>query len=116
MVKSEIKDMRRLLIPVSIACAVLAGAAGCTSDDAHLYLGHSDKVTSDAGDANATNDVAHTVDPWSRASRNTHIEQNGNRARVAADRHAADAVKQPSGLNDGGGAQPPGGGAPAVAK
>ena len=64
----------------------------------------------------ATNDVAHTVDPWSRASRNTKIGQDGNRARTAADRYAADAVKQPTGLGGDGAKKPPGGGGPAVGK
>ena len=108
--------MKRLIVPLSLSCAVLAGGAGCSSDDVHLYLGHSDKVTSDAGDAVASNDVAHTVDPWSRASRNTKIGQDGNRARIAADRYAADAVKQPEGLGGSSEQKPPSGNGPGVTK
>ena len=116
MVRNNNRDMSRLIVSVGFAMAVLASAAGCSSDDAHLYLGHSDKVTSDAGDAVATNDVAHTVDPWSRASRNTRIDQDGNRAQIAAERYAADAVKQPDGLNGKSEPKLPGGGGPSVGK
>ena len=116
MVRNKIIGEGRPIVSVGLAITLLVGAAGCSSDDAHLYLGHSDKVTSDAGDAVATNDVAHTVDPWSRASRNTRIGQDGHRARIAADRYAADAVKQPEGLEGGTAPKLPGGNGPSVGK
>jgi hypothetical protein len=73
------------------AAALLVGAgallAACTSDQSHEYLAHTDKVTRGAGDAMASNQAVHTIDPWSRASHNTRIDMDGKRAAVAAQRY-----------------------------
>jgi hypothetical protein len=50
--------------------------AGCGAD----YLNHYDSVTLAAGDANRTNSLAQTVDPFNPNSQNTHIEGDGARA------------------------------------
>ncbi|MEI8717353.1 calcium-binding protein [Mesorhizobium sp. ISC11] len=53
--------------------------SSCSAD----YLNHYDSVTLAAGDANRSNMLLQTVDPFNPNSQNTHIEGDGARA-VAA--------------------------------
>jgi hypothetical protein len=77
-------------------------AAGCSStDDLHNYFGHSDDVVVDAGDAVATNKVAHTIDPWAPHSERNDIRQSGARTAIAVRRYQTDKVKKPGGNGNG---------------
>ena len=60
-----------------LLCAGVSLAA-CTSDQSHEYLAHSDRVTSGAGDAAASNRAMHTINPWSAPSHKTQIDMDGN--------------------------------------
>jgi hypothetical protein len=53
---------------------------GCAAD----YLNHYDSVTLAAGDTQKHNSLLQTVDPFNPASRNTHIEGDGQRAATVA--------------------------------
>ncbi|MEM7776469.1 MAG: hypothetical protein AAF732_12740 [Pseudomonadota bacterium] len=81
------------LLPV-----VALGLAGCAQSDLEQYLGHSDTVTVDAGDAISSNRAIHTVDPWSRDSLNNQIDIDGKRAEIAIKRYEKNKVVQPKGL------------------
>ncbi|MGI9423361.1 MAG: hypothetical protein ACR2PA_09210 [Hyphomicrobiaceae bacterium] len=91
---------RRFTGVTMIGVALALSLSACSSDDIHSSLGYSDQVVTDTGDANAANSVAQTIDPWSPASQNNKIDQDGQRARIAAQRYATDSVKDPGGLNE----------------
>ncbi|PWJ92736.1 hypothetical protein C8D77_102511 [Mesorhizobium loti] len=55
---------------------VVAFISGCTAD----YLNNYDSVTLAAGDANRSNMLLQTVDPFNPNSQNTRIEGDGARA------------------------------------
>ena len=80
------------------AAAIIAPAllSGCNEDD---YLARRDTVSLGAGDAIATNAVTQTVDPWNRNAKNTDINQEGERARVAVDRYQLNKSIPPKGIN-----------------
>lgn len=79
---------------VVMAC----GLAACSADDRHSVFAYSDTVVSDVGDSIASNQVAQTVDPWSKASRNKELPLDGNQAHAAVERYKTDSVKTPQGL------------------
>jgi hypothetical protein len=81
---------------IVFAIAASATLAGCNEDD---YLARRDTVTLGAGDAIATNAVTHTIDPWPRHSKNTDIDQEGERARVAIERYQQNKSIPPKGIN-----------------
>ncbi|MEM6495706.1 MAG: hypothetical protein AAF709_03145 [Pseudomonadota bacterium] len=83
-----------------ISLFAVPSLSGCSTDDANNYLGYGDRVVQDSGDANASNQASQTIDPWSPASRNNHINQDGQRAHIAVRRYATDRVKKPNGLSD----------------
>ncbi len=90
----------RLQFAAVISLFVAPFLSGCSTDDVNNYLGYGDRVVQDSGDANASNQASQTIDPWSPASRNNHIHQDGQRAQIAVRRYATDKVKKPSGLSD----------------
>lgn len=62
---------------------VVAFVSGCTTD----YLNNYDTVTLAANDANRSNMLLQMVDPFNPNSQNTHIEGDGARAVVVAQRY-----------------------------
>jgi hypothetical protein len=80
-----------------LLCAGLALAA-CTSDQAHEYLAHSDRVTRGAGNATSSNRAIHTIDPWSPPSHKTRIDMDGKRAAIATKRYETNTSVNPKGL------------------
>ncbi|MER8641407.1 calcium-binding protein [Mesorhizobium sp. M1252] len=64
--------LRHRLFLVSATLAM----SGCAAD----YLNNYDTLTLAAGDANRTNLLLQTVDPFNPNSQNTHIEGNGVRS------------------------------------
>lgn len=93
-----ISDMRKCARLVLTAAAIVAPAmlSGCNEDD---YLARRDTVSLGAGDAVATNAVTQTIDPWSRNAKNTDINQEGERARVAVERYQQNKSIPPKGVN-----------------
>jgi hypothetical protein len=81
-----------------LLCAGVALAA-CTTDQHHDYLAHSDRTTSGAGDAAASNRAIHTIDPWSKPSHNTRIDMDGKRAGLATKRYETNTSIKPKGLS-----------------
>ncbi|MBZ9711550.1 hypothetical protein FJW08_31945 [Mesorhizobium sp. B3-2-1] len=76
---------------VGIALAL----SGCGAD----HLNNYDTVTLAAGDANRTNSLSQTVDPFNPNTRNTHIEGDGQRiAGVQQFRGTTLAPAQPPGI------------------
>ena len=93
-----ISGMRQRARLALAAAAIIAPAmlAGCNEDD---YLARRDTVSLGAGDAVATNAVTQTLDPWNRNAKNTDINQEGERARVAVDRYQQNKSIPPKGVN-----------------
>ncbi|RWB66578.1 hypothetical protein [Mesorhizobium sp.] len=60
----------------TVMLLVAASLSGCAAD----YLNNYDTTTLAAGDANHTNLLLQTVDPFNPNSNNTHIEGDGARA------------------------------------
>ena len=69
------------------ACAV--GLSGCLylEDNITQYAQRSDKLTLSAGNATASNEAIHMVDPWPRASADRRIPTNGERMAGAYERY-----------------------------
>lgn len=80
------------------AAAIIAPAmlSGCYEDD---YLTRRDTVSLGAGDATATNAVTQTIDPWPLHAKNTKINQEGERARVAIERYQQNKSIPPKAVN-----------------
>ena len=93
-----ISDMRKCVRLVLTAAAIVAPAmlSGCYEDD---YLARRDTISLGAGDAVATNAVTHTIDPWNRNVKDTDINQEGERARVAVERYQLNKSIPPKGVN-----------------
>jgi hypothetical protein len=62
------------------------------------YTSNSDGINPHAGNASARNVIVHTIDPWSARSRNTRIDVDGERVRVAIERYKANKSLPPRGL------------------
>ena len=65
---------------------------GACSD---IYLERRETIGMSAGDAQATNAVAHMVDPWPRYSANRNIAFNGEKMQSAVERYRTNRVIQP---------------------
>jgi hypothetical protein len=57
--------------------------SGCAAD----YLNNYDTMTLASGDANATNRLLQTIDPFNPQSNNNHIEGDGRRLTVVVQRY-----------------------------
>jgi hypothetical protein len=82
---SEGRGLKAVAAALLLSAALASGA--CTSDQQHEYLANTDRVTSGAGDASASNRAVHTVDPWPVYSQKTQIDMDGKRAAAAARRY-----------------------------
>jgi hypothetical protein len=93
-----ISDMKKCVRFALTAAAIVAPAmlSGCNEDD---YLARRDTVSLGAGDAVAVNAVTQTIDPWNRNAKNTNINQEGERARVAVERYQLNKSIPPKGVN-----------------
>ena len=63
--------------------AAMVVVSGCAVD----YLNNYDTTTLASGDANNTNRLLQTVDPFNPSSNNTHIEGDGQRSAGVAQRY-----------------------------
>ncbi len=85
---------------LALAIAAIAMPAillqGCYEDE---YLSRRDTISLGAGDAIATDQATHTVDPWPPYARDTDINLEGERARVAVRRYQQNKSIPPHGLN-----------------
>lgn len=97
---------------VALGAAVALPLAGCADG----YFGRRDTITLDGGNALATNQVTHMVDPWPRASAEKDIAFNGERMQSAIERYRTNRVYPPNGegtgTSYGAGPQQPGGDQP----
>jgi hypothetical protein len=59
-----------------LSLGIVLAISGCAAD----YLNNYDTTTLAAGDANHTNQLLQTVDPFNPNSNNTHIEGDGARS------------------------------------
>jgi hypothetical protein len=75
------RNISRSLTALALAATTLLGA--CTD----MYLDRRDTVSFEAGDAVATNKMAHIIDPWPRAAGNRNLSFNGERMQGAAERY-----------------------------
>ncbi len=85
---------RRVMCLIAIAGGV--SLAGCSADERHQYLGHSDKIYNTTGEATNANIISQTVDPWSPHSLEAETKTDGQRAKAAIDRYQKDQVRQPA--------------------
>ncbi|MDX8532796.1 hypothetical protein RFM41_13185 [Mesorhizobium sp. VK25A] len=82
--------------------AAVIAVSGCAAD----YLNNYDTMTLASGDANNTNRLLQTVDPFNPNSNNTHIEGDGQRSAGVAQRYLGIPLAplgQASDANGGGG-------------
>jgi hypothetical protein len=78
---------------VRVALAVVfATLTGCSE-----YLDRRDTIAMSAGNAVATDQVTHMVDPWPRESANRNIAFDGNKMESAFERYRTNQVIQPKG-------------------
>jgi len=83
----------RSKIKAAVPAALIAAAlGGCSSD---IYLDRRDAISLASGDAQATNRVAHMIDPWPRASANTNIAYSGEKMQTAAERYRTGRIIPP---------------------
>lgn len=66
----------------------------CSGD----YTSNSDSISPHAGNASARNVIVHAIDPRSARSRNTRLDVDGERVRVAIERYKANKSLPPRGL------------------
>ena len=66
-----------------LAIIVASALAGCSD----IYYDRRETISLGAGDAQATNQATHMVDPWPRHSMNTRIAGNGQLMQAAQDRY-----------------------------
>lgn len=71
-------------IRVLAAAAAAAGVGGCAD-----YLNHHDSVALRAGDAQRSNRVIQTTDPWPPYVKNTDVDVDGQRAATVIRRYPA---------------------------
>jgi Tfp pilus assembly protein PilX len=95
----SLRPLRLKATAVGLLLAAGAALAACTSDQSHEYLAHSDRVTSGAGDAAASNRAAHTINPWSAPSHKTQIDMDGKRAGLATKRYETNTSVKPRGFS-----------------
>lgn len=81
---------------VGLGVALAAPLAGCAD-----YLARRDSITLDAGNALATNQITHMVDPWPRASAEKDIAFHGERMQRAVERYRTNRVIPPRGAGTG---------------
>ena len=79
--------------------ALALGIGGCEDEYQYRYRAHTDKITSAAGNAAASNIAAQMVDPWPASSQRTRIDQNGKRAHIAVKRYETNTSIQPRGVD-----------------
>lgn len=82
-----------------LAGIVLAGLALGACRETNRYMARRDTITPGAGDAAAHNAAIHTIDPWPRHSRNTHLTADGKRMMVGIKRYQANESIDPAGEN-----------------
>jgi hypothetical protein len=82
----------RSAIKVASAALLLGVVLGGCSD---IYFDRRDGVSIVSGDAQATNRVAHMIDPWSPASGRRNIAYSGERAQLAAECYRTGRVIKP---------------------
>jgi hypothetical protein len=78
-----------------VAGAVLLASilAGCSD----IYYDRRETVSFAAGNAVASAEAVHTIDPWPPASANRHIDGNGIRVAGAIERYRTGRIIRPSG-------------------
>jgi hypothetical protein len=78
----------------TVACAVTLGAmlAGCSD----IYYDRRQTIALSAGDAVATDQVIHMVDPWPRHSANRNIAFDGSKMQTAVERYRTGRVIPPT--------------------
>jgi hypothetical protein len=91
------KAMRSLAL-----AAVFATLAGCSE-----YLDRRDTIALSGGNAVATDQVTHMVDPWPRDSANRDIAFNGDKMQSAVERYRTNKVIPPVGTGTSASYQPP---------
>ncbi len=73
--------------------ALFAALAGCSE-----YLDRRDTIAMSGGNAVATDQVTHMVDPWPRDSANRDIAYNGEKMQTAVERYRTNKVTPPQGI------------------
>ena len=78
----------------TLALAGLFAVLGGCSE----YLDRRDTIALCGGNAVATNEVSHMVDPWPRASADRNIAFNGEKMETAVERYRTNRVIPPQGI------------------
>lgn len=96
----------------SIVLGVVLGMSLCACSD--MYYDRRESITFQAGDAVRANVIAQTIDPWSRASADRHIDYNGERMQRAIERYRTNKTTPLMTTSTSSVATPPGQAAPAT--
>ena len=81
-----------------LALSAIGAALPVLADD-YDYYDRRDTISSSAGNANASNSVTQTIDPWPPYVRDTRMITDGRRESVAITRYQQNKSVQPRGLN-----------------
>ena len=86
-------DAMRARIAAIALCFATLGLGACEE-----YRARSDSIIAEHGNAVAHNIAVQTIDPWPAASRNKHIDIDGERILIGAERYKANKSIEPKGL------------------
>lgn len=90
----SLRNNRSMFRQVVFGVAIGAlGLAGCEE-----YQLRTDSIVAEHGNAVAHNIAVQTIDPWPKASRNSRIDVEGNRALIGIERYKENKSLEPKGL------------------
>ncbi|HLN07475.1 MAG TPA: hypothetical protein VK281_00685 [Xanthobacteraceae bacterium] len=96
----------------TLILGTVLGMTLCACSD--MYYDRRESITFQAGDAVRANVIAQTIDPWSRASADRHIDYNGERMQRAIERYRTNKTTPLMTTSTSSVATPPGQAAPAT--
>lgn len=86
------------VVHAAVIISIVATSFVLASCQERRYLSRRDAITLGAGDASATNQATHTINPWPRDAKNTVIESDGKRVLVGVKRYQRNESLEPEGL------------------
>ncbi|GBF25988.1 hypothetical protein MnTg02_01024 [bacterium MnTg02] len=94
----ELNKKHGFPVHLAVIISIVAASFFLASCEERRYLSRRDAITLGAGDATATNQATHTINPWPRDAKNTTIESDGKRVLVGVKRYQKNQSLEPEGL------------------
>ena len=85
-------------VHLAVIISIVATSFVLASCQERRYLSRRDAITLGAGDATATNQATHTINPWPRDAKNTTIESDGKRVLIGVKRYQKNESLEPEGF------------------